>query len=61
MTNEPKQTTIRGNPEILERLRTWAEPMTGPIPEWHLSRLQSILEDAADATGMVPQYRKLHA
>lgn len=53
---------IRGEPEMLERLRAWAEPLLGhSIPDdgpGNIQRLQDIIEDAAAASGMTPQYRK---
>lgn len=53
------QTTIRGNPEMLARLRAWAEPRIGPINSRSLIGLQTILEDASDKCGIVPMYRKV--
>jgi hypothetical protein len=50
--------TIRGNSEMLARLRTWVEPLVGKISDRSLRELQIIIEDGVDAAVMVPQYRK---
>jgi len=56
---DPTPTTIRGNEEMLARLRAWAEPLIGPVSDWSLAGLQTILEDASDECGIIPQYRKV--
>ena len=51
-------TAIRGNSEMLARLRTWVEPLVGKISDRSLRELQIIIGDGADTAVMVPQYRK---
>jgi hypothetical protein len=61
MVDPISQTTaqpILGDPEMLQRLRHWVEPLIGKISDWSLRRLQLTIEDAARDAGMIPQYRK---
>ena len=52
-------TAIRGNPDMLARLRTWLYATIGEVSEQKLIELQDIIEDAADDAGQVPMYRKV--
>lgn len=52
---------ILGDPEMLARLRVWAEPLVGEISDPYLLRLQEIIEDAATNSGGTPRYRSTDA
>lgn len=57
-----KHPTIVGDPEMLARLRAWAEPRIGPISTGggpgSIELLQELIEELAAASGAMPQYRK---
>lgn len=64
MPDNQTSPSVRGDPDMLARLRAWAEPLAGPIADvgpGGLADLQKIIEDFADETGLVPQYRKSNA